>query len=309
MDGEGWAGREAPFSHPSRVIQLPIVLMMSSSMGTIVQLETGRKHAVCRNEDGDIYEYHSFGRAFKVILDDFDNSAKLIQVEAGWESSLALFGDGHAYIWWRGRNEDEEHDRLAQAAGEGRQGITYSYPVNSVRLPDLPVDEDDPSLQETIIQIAAMDNRIIALSSGFKVYAIDVSPLDLAVIQNNPTTRFHRDKESIQRLAAAFTSRVGNGFEREWIYLPKFCDISAINSLASLRDEQIEVTSSMRITHISAHFHSFVVYSVPTSGVKQDSIVLIGNNNVDRESTPLVIPELQGISVIKFVFLSFLQQE
>ena len=99
---------------------------------------------------------------------------------------------------------------------------------------------------------------------------------------------------------------------RTWELMEDFCLPSRIAALPAFQDDDQRrrlISPDLRITHLNAHFGHFVTYS-PTAGSSSapsdkqglsssnTGIVLIGKQN-EREKTPEVKKELQGIGVIK----------
>jgi len=88
----------------------------------------------------------------------------------------------------------------------------------------------------------------------------------------------------------------------QWTYLPNFSEVDKVrqNPVFSPPEGEEKLVSelpeTMQITHISAHYQTFVAYSTGSS-----SIVLMGNQESGPESRPTVLPELQNKGVISVV--------
>jgi SCF-associated factor 1 len=88
-----------------------------------------------------------------------------------------------------------------------------------------------------------------------------------------------------------------------WQYLPNFSEAARIRQhpVFSPPEDQhqrltVELPETIQITHISAHYETFVAYSTGSS-----SIVLMGDTATTDETSPNLLPELQNISVISVV--------
>jgi len=82
-----------------------------------------------------------------------------------------------------------------------------------------------------------------------------------------------------------------------WKYLPNFSELDRVRSISPFTptDESpgIVPPQTMKITHISAHFYKFFVYSTGAS-----SVVLMGDTDTTEETDPHIDPALQDKSVI-----------
>ncbi|KAK4701002.1 SCF-associated factor 1, partial [Phenoliferia sp. Uapishka_3] len=317
MDGENWT-RGGALSHVGVCAHEPFELPATrdGKMGEVVQLEAGRKHVVTRNTKGEVWEYRSFGRAHRVV--DTNNawgptsSDPVVAVEAGWHHSVVLSAAGSVFVWWEQGSAPQS--RLAAEAGESSlsdvstQGVTFNLPIETTRLPSLPIPRHKGTISQVppsdkITSIASGLDFVIALTSSAKLYYLNISPVD---IPNQPLTRHagddaddspDRGRASIARLEAAFVSG-----ERKWELMSNFCEMEKVAVLPVWEMEgRVKPKLETRITAVSAHFHSFVAYSVPTSRDSGDSIVLMGDDTWTPESVPSTIPELQGKDVIKVV--------
>lgn len=319
MNGETWVGRGAALSNPGLAIEEPreLAATASGAMGEVVQLEVGRLHAVVRNAEGQVWEYRSFGRAYQVVDSNgawgtgLGGARAVVAVDAGWSHSAVLTAGGDVYIWWE--FSKDRIARLAREAGEdkledgSKEGVAFVVETESaVHLPDLPrIRRGDSSLDDDkIVSIASGDQFILALTRDSLVYRLDISP-----IPTNRNVTVVSDPEDSPLMSRDSRARMETAFQtggRSWECLRRFCDMEVVRKLpifSGLGDGQLDhPPASTRITHISAHFHSFAVYSVPPSSAatqSTSSIVLLGTDETGVDSAPQVLRELQGKSVIK----------
>ncbi|KAE9399557.1 RCC1/BLIP-II [Gymnopus androsaceus JB14] len=78
-----------------------------------------------------------------------------------------------------------------------------------------------------------------------------------------------------------------------WQYLPNFSEASRIGNHPTFSDGELKASENFKITHVSAHFRTFIAYS--------ESVVLIGQTGTKPDSKPKIIPGLQNRSVISVV--------
>ncbi|ORY92523.1 regulator of chromosome condensation 1/beta-lactamase-inhibitor protein II [Leucosporidium creatinivorum] len=299
LDGGTFVMGNAPLSDSGRTLFQPTLSPLNEQLGEIAQVEAGRKHVLLRNVLGEVWEMRSFGRAVRVEDEEgrwgvgAAKGREVVAVEAAWEHSAILTADGNAFIWWE--PGPMALTTAAEAAGEANlshpatQGVAFPFGIETVQLPAIP----SPESNERITLIASGDTFIIALTSSSRLFFCDISPVP------NPAQPFAphgsedaedspvRGRASRSRLEAAFL----NG-TRGWRLMSRFCDIEQIRSLDAFKDSP--PPESTRITHVSAHYQSFSVYSVPASADPSASIVLMGKSDWSEESEPVVIPELQA---------------
>lgn len=283
MDGEQWVSPAgAVLSHPGAVAHVPFVLPASGRMGEVVQLECGRKHVVARNKAGEVWEYYSFGRAYRVVDAagawgvGVGRGKEVRAVAAGWAHSAVLTEGGSAFIWWE--FGPGKLAKLANEAGEAqledpqKEGVTFVVEAETTRLPDLPISRNGPQ-DDKIVMLACMDHQVLALTRNSALYLLDTSPVPLPNQplaphgSEDPDDSPVRSFASRARLEAAFVSG-----QRRWELMRHFYDIDEIRKLEAFAQEGDEATAkitppplSTRINHISAHFHSFVVCAFLTS--------------------------------------------
>jgi SCF-associated factor 1 len=191
-----------------------------------------------------------------------------------------------------------------------------------------------PSLPGKAVQIAAGDNFILALTDDYIVYYLSVPGLEaplarqLNSILNRPedvdtdgnnvpdpdaarsemTETNKRDIERLMNQITSFYNRLIRQKDMHWQKLDKFCDdlhSSGVDkdgvNLWDKKEYSHLVTAETKVTHISAHFKHFAAYA-PEAGAgasegKSKGIVITGTS--ENPIKPIVMPELQGIQVIK----------
>ncbi|KAG5637293.1 hypothetical protein H0H81_005088 [Sphagnurus paluster] len=166
---------------------------------------------------------------------------------------------------------DEQGDKKALPLDDDTiPCVTWELAADPVRLPSLPIlpdlhthgDDDEKPTQ--LIEIAGLDGHLIGLTN--KGHVLKFGNLD-----------------------SETTSSQGR-----WEYLPAFSEFERIQ--IEYRKLDLDSPQTMKITHISANFNHFIVYSTGSS-----SVVLIGDTSTDVDSDPKVIPELQNKSIISVV--------
>ncbi|GAA5885629.1 hypothetical protein JCM6882_007502 [Rhodosporidiobolus microsporus] len=311
LDAGNATGIESsPLHYPGRILR-PQVLPQSEDIGEAVQLEAGRRHIVALGHDGKVWEFQSFGRAVEVrdetgrwgtVAGAGTLSATGVKaVQAGWDYSAVLTNAGDVYVWWQ--QGSALLDRKAAEAGErdlasfSTQGVAFPLEIDTLRLPPLPPSPSHP--EDKIELIACGDNFLIALTSASQLYHLNLSPvpdparpLGHQGARDDPEDSPVRSRASRARLEAEFVAG-----RRGWRRMSRFCDMEEVGQLDAFRETGI--APGTRITHVSAQFHSFAAYSVPSTSDPAGSIVLLGDNERDEGTIPQVIPELQGLGVIK----------
>ncbi|GAA5897494.1 hypothetical protein JCM5296_001142 [Sporobolomyces johnsonii] len=305
LNGESWARDDAPLRDDGRTVR-PMILPQSDAIGPVVQLDAGRRHVVMLGGDGRVWEMRAFGRVVEVVDEGSrwgtssrsqgDAGRKIASVHAGWDYSAALTVSGDVYVWWE--SGPALLDRAAEAAGElslsspSTEGVAFSLEVDTLRLPPLPSPEK-------IELIACGDNFILSLTDQSKLYFLDLSavpdpsqPHAPQGARGDSEDSPARSRESRGRLDAQLMAG-----RRGWRLMRRFCDVEEVAKLEGFKERGI--ASGTQITHISAHFRSFAAYSVPSSSDSSASIVLMGNGDWHEQAEPQVIPELQGIGVIR----------
>ncbi|GAA6062144.1 hypothetical protein JCM10212_003179 [Sporobolomyces blumeae] len=306
LDGGSWASDDAPLRDEGRALR-PTVLPQSGSLGAIAQVEAGRSHVVMLGQDGKVHEMRSFGRVVEIrdenqrwgtsASTDRRDGAKVVSVQAGWDYSAILTEDGEAFVWWQ--PAPAAMDRNAAQAGEdslvspSTEGVAFPLDIDTTRLPPLPSDSDKTSI------LACGDNFVIALTDSSRLYFLDLSavpdpqhPHAPQGARGDPEDSPARSRASRARLENEFVTR-----RRTWRVMSRFCEMDQVEKLPAFDDGKI--SSDTRITHVTAHFNSFAAYSVPASADPSGSLVLLGSADWHEQAQPVVVPELQGIGVIK----------
>jgi SCF-associated factor 1 len=293
MDGGRWAPDDTPWSDPFK----PLSGLQRAPVdfpAKIKRLDAGRAHVLALDSNQRVYEWRSFGRVAQ-IRDAGGRWARADAISAGWDVSAVLIKkrNATAEVFIHFSPPDVEIVRAASStASFGSEGyepqtVHFEFPVQSILLPPLTEQLQD----ESIDQIAAGDNFVVALTNHSRVFKIDISPIrqPRGIDTEGPLEGESRSAADRERLSAAFLSG-----ERAWIYLPYFSEIAQIKKHPALVDRQVNAT---RITHITAHFQSFTAYAVDS--VKEHGLVLFGDAESEEESRPQILPALQGIGVIK----------
>ena len=144
--------------------------------------------------------------------------------------------------------------------------------VASVELPSRPGGE-------AIVQVAVGEGFIVALDAAGGVFKLDLTA----------------PPEQFWSLRDRFARAVQSG-ERSWQRLPRFCDPEAIAQHLTLANVDL-TTFKPRITLLVAHFRTFFAVSAPEPA--SSSVVLQGSAKTTAQSTAIVLPELQGIGVVR----------
>lgn len=339
-----------------RTFPHPTLLDMGSARAKT--LSVGRSSMVAQTRDGDIWQWwdtwdqvHCLtiqslvvkaGLAGQVSSSTPSSTFKMLQVEAGWDFTVALIREtprrAGQFDNVVHQQDDPGDDELA-----GAQTHLVLWDMDWAAAPDdeaangildLPVVAL-PHIPEQIVKVAAGENFIVALSHSGKVYHLYL------------TSR--RDPDQLRNLV------VTQSFRLEWKLLPNFCipkhiresgagavsEVDSGDEDASGSDEEEErddgfnaigdgrgqrniwnmerfkhlVDDKTKITHITAQFRSFAVYA-PDSGEQYEGqsskeggdrpkgIVLLGSSDATAESRPVVHARLQGQEVIKVVSCS-----
>ncbi|KAK7686291.1 hypothetical protein QCA50_010515 [Cerrena zonata] len=313
LDGTSYALGKDTFSEPSKIALEPTRLALPEP---IRSLSCGRLHSAALDATGDVWNFVSWGRPFRLVSSLLDKSSPdttPLQVECGWGFTSVLTESRDVLVWWpRGpvirsqvqdkntlldESDPDSHGKLeTEFRNHGKHSAKYinchvwDLETDPVRLPPVPV-HDLPQLSDTglsheekqketkLVKITAMDNFVIGLTNKGHVLRY---------------TKLY-DEEQYK-----------NG---RWEYLPYFSELAKVKECAPfLKDESsseahLDPPESMHITHISAHFRTFIAYS---TGSK--SVVLMGHMDTDDPIIspadtlkPTIHPTLQFRSVISVV--------
>lgn len=152
-----------------------------------------------------------------------------------------LTANHDAFVWWN--LGQEEVDAAARAAGEetpgfdpATQGVSFPLQVRSLKLPDLPNEEEQP---DRIIKLACGDEFVVALSEAGKVFYLDIAC---------PTEDADRAFETLEN--DCLTGR------RQWTHLERF----------SHAGSEAAAGAPTKMTHVSAHFNTFAACEEALSG-------------------------------------------
>lgn len=126
------------------------------------------------------------------------------------------------------------------------------------------------------MKIAAADIFVFGLTNAGHVLKLDVQPI----------------RERQEGTGALLTGTQLPG----WVYLPQFSESGHILNQLAREHVAHPPTKSIKITHISAHFHTFFAYSTGDS-----SIVLQGNDLTASTTPPSILPALQNRDVISVI--------
>jgi SCF-associated factor 1 len=287
LDGSSFALESDGFSESAKQTGTPLKLALPAPMRSI---SCGRLHSSGLDDNSDVWTFLSWGRPFRLIsplLDHTTPESTAIQVECGWAFSSALTKSGDVLVWFpfkqplediiRTNDEAMDAQRIKAVATPDKviPCATWDLTQNPARLPPLPPLPELMDCEEEIklIKIASFDGHLIGLTNQGHVLKFGSLDSVLSIPQGR------------------------------WEYLPNFSETAKIRQhpvFSSPGDQQerltIELPETIQITHVSAHFGTFVAYSTGSS-----SIVLMGDTSTTDISPPDVIPELQNISVISVV--------
>ncbi|KAG8835072.1 hypothetical protein FRC17_005425 [Serendipita sp. 399] len=285
------------FAKPSRQASKPLKLDLPVA---IRSLSCGRDFMVALDNTKNVWCFNSWGLPFVYHPKAFDRSLPgnaIVQVECGWSFSAALTESGNAYVWnqLNGRmgglisaKQTALEGELAGSEGRDRvapevDGVikchTWDFdaqePLLLPPLPELPIDAG--ASQPHLVKIAAGDHFVIGLTNLGHVLKLDISDIN--------------DDDALSTLAELFKRR-----DRGWEYLPLFCDGDRVKKLGAFQKGDLQPPEQLNVTHISAHFLTFVAYSTG-----KDSIVLMGRNETRPADAPAIQPNLQNKGVISIV--------
>ncbi|KAG8768513.1 hypothetical protein FRC16_007008, partial [Serendipita sp. 398] len=285
------------FSTSSKQAGKPLKLDLPTPM---LSLSCGRNLMAALDHTKNVLCFDNWGLPLIYKPKAFDRSIPgntIVQVECGWSFSAALTESGNAYVWNHmsgsmasavSSKEAEVEATLRGPEGSHKVapesgGLIKCHawdfdgyePLLLPQLPDLPVlTENSPP---RLVKIAAGDHFVIGLTNYGHVLKLDISNINA--------------DDALDALADLFRKRI-----RGWEYLPKFCDPSEVKKLGPFQNGDLQLPEQMNITHISAHFLTFVAYSIG-----KDSVVLMGTDATNPASNPTIHPSLQNKGVISIV--------
>jgi len=267
-------------------IEVPVALILPQR---IKALGVGRRHAILLDAHNDVWVLRSWGRPARLVAPG--PKSDVVQVEAGWDvcALLTLAGDVFVVFPFHGSFDAEAQSRLPQPGGQQTEVVPTAGEVpcecwdiqhHPTRLPPLPTNLPTlhpSSVKEApprIVKIAAGEHFVVALTDRGHVLKLDL-----------PTSNETELGQIIAR---------GN---LQWDYLPRFCDVARVRTEPGFRQQpKGPALEDLTVTHISAQFRTFVVYSTTGS-----SVVLLGKGQTTSEDAPTVVPELQNRNVISVV--------
>ncbi|KAG8953034.1 hypothetical protein FRC03_011940 [Tulasnella sp. 419] len=280
-------------------------------------ISCGRIHATALDSKHRVWIFNRWGRpnllTFTGTLEDQRRrnpliaNTKIIQVACGYYSFVAfLTDDGRVFISWTTDREFLRQDTAMNTAldeadngvsGRLVSGVIKCAPipidVDATLIPELPSDlpklhnpegeDDDDGRAPKIVKIAAGRAFIVALTDQGHVLRFDLSG---GIVP-----------EDVEELKNDIISNV-----RQWTYLPQLCEIEDVKEDPNFRPEvdgqPITVSQQdFKITHVSAHMDSAVVYSTgafSTVIVAGMTMVRGGGRHMQRT----ILPELQNKNII-----------
>ncbi|KZP09892.1 RCC1/BLIP-II protein [Athelia psychrophila] len=281
MDGETHGLRSDGYGSPHAKLTTPHKLSLPLPTKS---LSCGRFHAACLDSEGKIWNLVNWGRPYRLVCDYITAAkSKPVQIDCGWRFSSMLNKAGDVFIWfpfderpWRAVTEHEAANsaKILDINENEIPCATWDLHQDTFKLPPLP---DLPSLSASaesedtvnLVKIAGFDNCLIGLTNHGHVLLFD-------------------------QLASETSAKAG-----QWTYLPRFSEPERLKehpTFSNAGQHSCEVSETMQITHISAHFRTFFAYSTG-----HNSVVIMGDADTNASSTPNVIPELQNKGVISVV--------
>ncbi|GAC93642.1 hypothetical protein PHSY_001207 [Pseudozyma hubeiensis SY62] len=329
MDGEfPYYGPSQSLRFPSRVVVKPRVL---TGVSAIKSLSGGRCHATALTRDGRVLEWKAWGSVWEhqglpqsitapprsetntTRQQEPDvPSTNIKQLEAGWSFSAILTHTGQVWLWYSDwsalafrdtyyRDHPEQAELHADPPGIEHQKC---FPINiaPVQLPSVDAVQDQDGDTDRIVQIAAGEDFVIALTEAGTLHRMDLhlpqpTPEDMRALVGMVADADPRDHRNfLTRQTHASQLRFLRTRAR-WERLSSFERPQSLPSFDAAWVGQGWVVG--KISHISAHFRSFVTFHTITSaegGEDTQTLVLLGTAT---GSEPQLIPELQASGVIK----------
>ncbi|GAB1518091.1 hypothetical protein RhiTH_001150 [Rhizoctonia solani] len=273
------------------VVKEPLALALPQR---IKSLSVGRRHAILFDGRRNIYVLLQWGRPIRLnapVLDGSWTGSTVVQVEAGWDVCTFLTETGAVFVVFpfhgsfpesleEHRSQVATQPVVTQQAGQipcvcmDVQHHPTKLPPIPNNLPALHQDALKPDAPPKLVQIAAGDKFVVGLTDGGHVLKLDLPTYDESEL-----------------------GRIITRGDLRWNYLPKFCEVAHVRNEPGFRPQGQEQTplEDLKVTHISAQFRTFVVYSTVGS-----SVVLLGDDH-DNPRSPKIIPELQNRGVISVV--------
>ncbi|KAG8873845.1 hypothetical protein FRB97_006414 [Tulasnella sp. 331] len=296
LDGEGWAMNNDGFSDPAKTAKTPhkLHITMPSSLTLnpkdtkevvrFTSVSCGRGHSAALDSNYNVWIFTRWGRPCLLTSDLINpklsttshsssspatTSTRVIQVESGWDYVAMLTASGAVYAISITSPEDdfgpqlqakvEELDRLpndhhSRARADNKKVIhctTIEIPAAPLLLPAIPQDlpelavDADDGVKTELIRVAAGSEFLIGLTNKGHVLSIDLA-----------------SQAGMAWLRGQFDLGYGG-----WVYHPEYTEVDRIRqdpvwAAAGQTSKPTAPKGSMRITHISAHFNTFVAYSI-----------------------------------------------
>ncbi|KAJ7760599.1 regulator of chromosome condensation 1/beta-lactamase-inhibitor protein II [Mycena metata] len=240
----------------------------------IREVSCGRLHACALDAKSKIWTFTSWGRPFTLFSRHLLRDSRPVQVECGWDFTSLLTKSGEVFAFWPRSGTMKEQIEAKNASLDEDSGRRFLAKATDGVIPCLTTTGDDVNAEREIkiIKIAALDGYLIALTNQGHVVLF-------SGLENENTFATGRWKYV-------------NSFS-----FPNFSELDRVRSMSPFTptDESpgIVPPQTMKITHISAHFYKFFVYSTGAS-----SVVLMGDTDTTEETDPHIDPALQDKSVI-----------
>ncbi|SJX65829.1 related to SAF1-protein involved in proteasome-dependent degradation [Sporisorium reilianum f. sp. reilianum] len=336
MDGERYGGLRASMRHPGTERRTPHLM---HDLPPIQSLSGGRCHAVALTYDNRILEWRAWGTIWE--LEGFPTSitgassssaaagpstSNIQQLEAGWSFSAVLTHSGQVWLWYSDWSADSFN--RAYYRGHPLEEAMYGDPPGNEHLPRLPItvapiqlpsmeqqqqqqqqNKQDFGNSDKIVQIAAGEDFVIALTQAGALYRIDLhlpapTAEDHHAIERLRESMDGADQRDIgAKIHQALMTRFVQTRAR-WERLSAFEDPAPLPGFdtAWLENKRGVRGTVGKISHISAHFRQFVAFYTVQQDVGEaqaeeaQTLVLLGTST---SAEPQLIPELQARGVIK----------
>ncbi|KAH9004512.1 RCC1/BLIP-II [Lactarius hatsudake] len=290
LNGEGLALNGEGFSIKYKQASEPHKLIMPNHIRTI---SCGRLHSMALDSKNLVWTFVNWGRPFRLdtpMLDCTSPETTPLQAESGWSFCAILTQSNDVLAFWP--FSGEVYNRyIEETAVLDERGDSHAYPTpdhtipciplvlraDPLRIPPIPrlpelndtgLSQEEKSKETVLVKIAAFDNGLIGLTNKGHV-------LKFGDLSNEHS----------------FT------MSTRWEYLENFSELSKVAAHPAFHpDTGLEAPSSLRITHITAHFETFVAYSTGSS-----SVILMGDGDSRGNTLPKILPGLQNRSVISTV--------
>ncbi|KAJ1307014.1 hypothetical protein OPQ81_007993 [Rhizoctonia solani] len=315
FEGAGSA-RTSGFKYVYRGLRHPRVFVWGDGGNSRLALDK-RKH---RNE-------HDYNRNIDYPI-ELDMRHRVVHLAAGGWSFHALTDEGKVLVWGTlDSSSFETGNDLGLSSTEVGEPLVLNLPQRIKSLSvgrrhavlfdgghtiyiilqwGRPIRLDTPALdgtrpESTVVQVEAGWDVCAFLTQTGTAFVIfpfhgSFSTGDKFVV--GLTDGGHVLKLDLPTYDQSELGRIISRGDLRWNYLPKFSDVTHVRNEPGFRpqgQEQAPALEDLKVTHISAQFRTFVVYSTVGS-----SVVLLGDDHNNSQS-PKIIPELQNRGVISVV--------